>query len=209
MNKDLRKKWNLLANTFSKDQCIIDSLWIEIEKQYTLKIRHYHNLSHIESMLTQAETIKQSIVNYDAFLLAIWYHDIIYKPTKKDNEEKSGVLAKKRLKTLHIDEKTSKLTEKLIISTKSHKAILTENSDNFYLLDIDLSILGSHWETYQTYIQNIRKEYAIYPNFMYKKGRKRVLEHFLKRKKLFQTELYQTTFETKARENIKKELELY
>jgi len=99
---------------------------------------------------------------------------IIYKPTKKDNEEKSAVLAKNRLKTLKIDENTSVTIQKLIISTKKYELILTKNNDNAYLLDIDLSILGTDWNTYKKYIKNIRKEYAIYPNFMYKKGRKQV-----------------------------------
>jgi predicted metal-dependent HD superfamily phosphohydrolase len=204
----LKNQWSELALAFCEDKFKIESFWQEIEKQYTLKIRHYHNLSHIYNMLLQTESIKDAIVDYDSFRFAVWYHDIIYKPTKKDNEEKSAVLAKNRLKMINIEENQLKMIKNLIISTKSHKVILNKNLDNSYLLDIDLSILGSDWGSYQKYILNIRKEYAIYPHFIYKKGRKKVLQNFLDRKTLYFTESFQSKFETQARQNILKEIEL-
>lgn len=207
MIEHLKIEFQNLASKFTTDQTIINSLWDEILKHYTLEVRHYHGLSHIHNMLIQAKKVKAFIANYDVFLFAIWYHDIIYKPTKKNNEEKSAVLAINRLKTLKMDKKTLDLIEKLIVSTKEHTIILTENNDNAYLLDIDLSILGTPWDTYKVYIKNIRKEYAIYPDFMYKKGRKQVLQHFLERKTLYFTNEYQMELETQARENLTKELE--
>ena len=204
----LKHEWFQLASKLTKNDTNIELLWIEIKTQYQLKIRHYHNLFHIESMLKQANKNKHAIKDYDALLLAIWYHDIIYKPTKKNNEEQSALFAEKRLKSFNIDEKTSNNVAKLINSTKKHEIVLDENLDNAYLLDIDLSILGSPWENYQNYIKNIRKEYHIYPNLLYNKGRKQVLQHFLERDTLFFTETYQSNFESKARQNILKEIEL-
>ncbi|WP_240491676.1 HD domain-containing protein [Flavivirga aquatica] len=149
MTNHLKETWQQLAIKFSSDQSIINQLWEEIEKQYTLKIRHYHNLLHLANMFRQAETLKESIVDYDTFLLAIWYHDIIYKPSKNNNEEKSALLAKNKLKTLNVEEKALETIQNLIISTQKHEIILTNNNDNAYLLDIDLSILGSNYDTYK------------------------------------------------------------
>ena len=123
-------------------------------------------------------------------------------------KKKARFWLKKRLKPLNFDEKTLKTIQNLIISTKKHELILTENNDNSYLLDIDLSILGSNWNTYETYIKNIRKEDGMFPDFIYKKGRKKVLLHFLERKTLYFTEFYQNKFEQQARENLLKEIEL-
>ncbi|MBO6879510.1 MAG: hypothetical protein JJ870_02965 [Winogradskyella sp.] len=159
-------------------------------------------------MLSQAEDFKSHIEDYDVLVFAIWYHDIIYKSTKKDNELKSALFAKKALKSLNFNEKRIENIENLIISTKKHQIDLDENDDNAYLLDFDLSILGSDWKTYQNYTQQIRREYKIYPEFMYKPGRKKVLQHFLERETLYFTEVYQDKFETQARENIIKELKL-
>jgi len=141
-------------------------------------------------------------------LFSIWYHDIIYKSTRKDNEVQSAALAQKRLQALNLDEEQIQTIQNLILSTKKHHIILSETSDNAYLLDMDLSILGTDWDIYKTYTNQIRKEYKIYPDFMYKPGRKKVLHYFLERDFLYFTEAYRTTHEAKARTNIKKELEL-
>lgn len=208
MVEGLKKEWFQLALKVSNNQEIIENLWNEIEKQYRLKMRHYHNLAHIEHMLSLANSIESKIMNYQNLLFAIWYHDIIYKPTRNNNEERSADLAQKRLKLLNIDEKSLKMIQNLIVSTKKHEIILNENEDNAYLLDIDLSILGSDWDSYKNYIQNIRKEYAIYPDFMYKKGRKKVLQHFLERETLYFTKVFQDKFETQARKNLTQEIKM-
>ncbi|WP_405294812.1 hypothetical protein [Algibacter sp. Ld11] len=203
----LQNEWQQLASKFSKNDGEIDALWKEIKTQYQLKTKHYHSLSHINSMIIQAKENEQSIEDYDAFLFAIWYHDIVYKASKKDNENQSARFAEKRLKTLNIKETTSITIQKLIVSTKNHQIILNKNRDNAFLLDIDLSILGSDWATYQEYTQNIRNEYNIYPNFIYNKGRKQILKQFLNRDTLFFTEKYQLKFENQARQNILREIE--
>ena len=159
-------------------------------------------------MLHQLEDIKMEIEDLDSLKFAIWFHDIIYKSTNKDNEEQSAVFTENALKSLNFDNFRIKKVKKLIISTKKHELVLVENYDNAYLLDLDLSILGTDWETYNVYIQNIRKEYKIYPNILYKPGRKKVLKHFLERDSLFFTERFKTKFENQARENLKKEIEM-
>ena len=204
----LQNEWKALASIYTEDKTLISNYWEEIERHYTSKTRHYHNLSHIYNMLLQAEDIKDAIEDYDAFRFAIWYHDIIYKATKKNNEEKSAEFAQKRLKTFHFDEKRLIIIDNLIKSTQKHDIVLNENNDNAYLLDIDLSILATDWDIYQKYIQNIRKEYAIYPDFMYNKGRKKAMLHYLEREYIYFTQNYKDTFESQARLNIEKEISL-
>lgn len=203
----LKHYWQDLVSEYA-DGTLIDSLWLTIVSKYTSKNRHYHNLSHLYHMFLQLEDFKTEIEDLDSLKLAIWYHDIIYKSTKKDNEEQSADFAKECLKSLNFEEKRLNKVENLIISTKKHQIILNENNDNAYLLDFDLSILGSDWETYLSYTQQIRKEYKIYPNFMYNPGRKKVLNHFLERETLYFTDRFRNKFEVQARENLKKEIEL-
>ncbi|WP_273289272.1 hypothetical protein [Winogradskyella sp.] len=205
---ELKPKWVDLVSNYTDKKAIVASLWKDIVDHYSNTNRYYHNLDHIQNMLSQAEDFKSHIEDYDVLVFAIWYHDIIYKSTKKDNELKSALFAKKALKSLNFNEKRIENIENLIISTKKHQIDLDENDDNAYLLDFDLSILGSDWKTYQNYTQQIRREYKIYPEFMYKPGRKKVLQHFLERETLYFTEVYQDKFETQARENIIKELKL-
>jgi len=46
------------------------------------------------------------------------------------------------------------------------------------------------------------------PNLLYKKGRRKALEKFLSKKKIFKTEFNYYKYERQAKENIKAELEL-
>ena len=71
------------------------------------------------------------------------------------------------------------------------------------MLDFDLAILGQDWGIYESYTQNIRKEYKLYPDFLNNPSRKKVLENFLNRKMLFFTEKHQDLFEEKARGNLR------
>lgn len=203
----LKTEWHNLASKYC-NTTLVEELWTEIENNYTLKARHYHNLSHIYNMLLQAETYKTKIQDLEALQFTIWYHDIIYKSSKKDNEEKSAFFAEKRLKLLNFDKNRIQIIKKMIVSTQKHELILKQNQDNAHLLDLDLSILGTDWETYQKYIHNIRKEYKIYPDFMYKPGRKKVLKHFLDRETLYFTDDFRNKHEVKARENLKREIKL-
>ncbi|MFP4844377.1 hypothetical protein [Winogradskyella sp. PE311] len=207
MVPQLKSQWTNLSSKYFEDQTQIESYWEEIKTEYTGKNRHYHNLYHLQNMFSQLNDYKDDILDLDTLKFAIWYHDIIYKSTKKDNEDKSTILAKKRLQSSKLDENRLEKVQKLIISTKNHKLILNENNDNAYLLDLDLSILGTDWLIYEKYISDIRKEYKVYPNFMYNPVRKKVLYHFLKRDTLFFTEAFKAKYEKQARENLKKEIE--
>ena len=205
---NLQSDWTALSEKYFDNDAIIGSLWNSIQKKYTSKSRYYHNLIHISTMLNLAKENKSQIINFDEILFSIWFHDIVYKSTSKKNEEKSADFAKLALeksskKKLHINR-----IYQFIVSTKSHEIILGENQDNAFLLDFDLSILGQSWDVYQNYIKKIRKEYQIYPDFLYNPGRIKVLRHFLDRKTLFFTEKYQQLLEVQARENLTKELRL-
>ncbi|NJM80140.1 MAG: hypothetical protein HC854_11955 [Flavobacterium sp.] len=180
----------------------IDRHWDDLEKAYTSKSRKYHNLIHLENMIASFNDYKEQLQFPNEVLYAIFYHDIIYKTTRKDNETKSAVYALKILPenaNIHKD-----LVYNMICATQLHQ----HNSiqDINWLIDFDLKILASNWEKYQIYCQQIRKEYKIYPDLLYKPGRKKALAHFLENDFIFQTDEFRTMYENQALKNIKKEI---
>jgi predicted metal-dependent HD superfamily phosphohydrolase len=203
---NLKDRFVQLCFPFTKDQDLIARLWKEIETKYTEKGRYYHDLLHIERMFEEFEAIKDSISNFSLISFAVFYHDVIYDATSKSNEEKSASTAEKRLTELDLGKEEIAIISAQILATKSHQN--SENSDINYLLDADLSVLGKDWETYLDYTQKIRKEYSIYPDFLYKPGRKKVLRHFLELESIFKTEYFKGKYEVQAKENIEKELQL-
>ncbi len=184
-----------------------EALWNEIEQNYSNRNRHYHSLEHLDKMLFYLTKIKAKIQNWETILFALYYHDIIYNSRKSNNEEESAKLAKKRMLEISIPNDIIQQSTAQIIATKKHS--ISENSDTNYLLDVDLSILGQNWKTYLTYTKNVRKEYAIYPDFLYKPGRKKVLHHFLNMERIFKTDYFYDLFEKQAKENLKRELDLF
>ena len=183
-----------------------EKLWPEIEKAYTAKSRDYHNLQHLQNMYNELLACKEQVNDWETTVLSLFYHDIIYKATAKDNEEKSAGIAVKRLTLMgYPKEKTIKCRDQ-ILATKSHA--LSNNNDTNLFTDADLAILGSPWDIYAGYCQQVRREYAIYPDFLYKPGRKKVLQHFLAMKTIFKTGYFIERYETAARINLEKEAAL-
>ncbi|WP_228454858.1 HD domain-containing protein [Polaribacter haliotis] len=206
---NLHKNWLELGQKYCQDFTLLNAVGRKIKKRYSERNRHYHNLNHIEFMLNLAKENEELINDFDELLFAIWFHDIIYKSRSKRNEKRSAKYALKKLKNFNLKELKKDKISKLILSTKKHKILVKGDLDNAYLLDFDLAIFGQDWEVYQTYTQKIRKEYKMFPNFLYRPARKKVLQGFLDREKLYFTEKYKNLFEEQARENLQRELNLY
>lgn len=71
----------------------IDRLWQDIVMRYGEPQRAYHTLNHIEQLLVQFENIKHVLSEPHIIALVLYYHDVIYDPTRSDNELKSAELA--------------------------------------------------------------------------------------------------------------------
>lgn len=192
----------LLNIGFSANE--IQQNWKDLEKSYSTKSRHYHNLSHISAMIESFETYRDKVQNPDEILFSIFYHDFVYSASKKDNELKSAEYA------LTILPENVNLNKQLVFdgicATQQHQHNNIEDIN--WLIDFDLKILARDWEDYKIYFEQIRKEYRIYPDFLYKPGRAKALKHFLENEFIFQTEEFRNLYEEKARINIEKEIKL-
>ncbi|AMA48291.1 MULTISPECIES: HD domain-containing protein [Flavobacterium] len=197
---------NLFIETLSSlnfNHLEINTRWELVDKNYSKKNRYYHNWIHIEAMTKNWLEYKNQLENPIEVLLGIYYHDVIYVSTRKDNELKSAQLIFKEFKkSKEID---LNIIYNLILCTQTHNAT---TNDEKWLVDFDLQILGKDWKIYKNYCEQIRKEYRIYPNFMYNPGRKKALLHFLDKEAIYQTEPFRTQYEKQARENIKREIGL-
>ncbi|WP_026730350.1 HD domain-containing protein [Flavobacterium denitrificans] len=194
---------DLLSNIgFSANE--IQQNWNNLEKAYSKKSRHYHNLTHLKEMIESFETYRDQLQNPDEILFSIFYHDFVYSSSKKDNELKSAKYA------LAVLPKNLDLNKQLIFdaicATQQHQQNAIEDIN--WLIDFDLKILAKDWEDYKIYFEQIRKEYRIYPDFLYKPGRAKALKHFLENEFIFQTDEFRNLYEEKARANIEKEIAL-
>ena len=197
-------KENILL--FVNDTAIADHYWKEITDAYSSTNRYYHNLDHLNNLYQQLLPVKEKIHHWPVILFSIAYHDIIYNPRKKDNEAKSADVAVERLQSIKLN--TERITDckQQILATACHQ--FSNNSDVNYFTDADLSILGAPLSSYLDYAAAIRKEYKMYPGFLYKPGRIKVLNYFLSLDRIFKTDHFHTLYEEQARRNLLYEIEL-
>jgi predicted metal-dependent HD superfamily phosphohydrolase len=187
---------------FTADQALIKGLWSEIFTHYSSSNRHYHNLSHLDYLVNELLQVKGRITNWDLVVFSIAYHDIIYEIERSDNEEKSAGYAASALSALLAPFQIDKCKQ-AILATKTHQ--YNNDSDINYFTDADLSVLGATPELYLEYSRQIRKEYGSYPDFMYKPGRQKVIEHFLHMERIYKTGFFFNKYERQARSNLKME----
>ena len=201
---ELEAAYRELLAPYPAAAMLVDNYWQALEKAYTANGRYYHDLRHIHAMLQQASTISAQLEDPEVVSFSIFYHDIVYNVKRKDNEEQSALVAKELLTVLGLEESRIERCYHQIIATKAHGT--NDDPDANYLVDIDLGILATDAEHYHEYTREIRKEYSIYPGFMYRPGRKKVLQHFLAMDQIYKTEHFRNLYESKARQNLQTEL---
>ena len=205
---DLEEQWTNLAAKYSQDEVLINKHHNEIKGAYGSSSRHYHNTGHIHGLLTLANQYQSSLQDKDAIDFSIFYHDLVYKVTRSDNEEKSAMRAEKNLLDLKLSPDKIATVVEYILATKQHRLDnASTDSDLAWFLDFDMSILGAEWDRYIEYTRKIRKEYSIYPDFLYNQGRRKFLQRSLGTPYIFHTRFFRTYHEQQARENMRKELE--
>ncbi|MCL9804476.1 hypothetical protein NAT51_03020 [Flavobacterium amniphilum] len=202
---DLQKLFSELLLKIGFPEETIEIRWNQLVKAYSQKSRKYHNLTHLEEMIAAFQLYFDQLTFPDEVLYAIFYHDYVYKSTRKDNELKSAEFAVQILPANSNTVNTERIFN-LIMATKDHHG--NENNDQKWLIDFDLRILAKEWDDYYIYVNQIRKEYSIYPDILYKPGRRKAMEHFLENEFIYQTNTFRELYETKARENILSEIEL-
>lgn len=174
------------------------SLFEQLKVHYEGPSRHYHNSSHIDWML---QHLDQTKVKSDAIEFAIWFHDVIYDPTKDDNEKQSAKFFETLTSSFLPDQLRIRVIA-LILATDPRQS--SSNPEEHLLCDIDLSILGAPPAIYDQYAINIKEEYDHVPSELFRKGRAAVLQNFL------HSPIYQTKdfleLEDPARANLKREI---
>lgn len=164
--------------------------------------RHYHTLEHVGEVLRVVGRLKGG----PAVQLAVWFHDAVYDPKAKDNEAKSAELAEQELTALGLSAEVVQHVADLVRSTAHFNGRSFSGPDFDIMHDADLAILGASEARYARYAADVRKEYACVPDADYRAGRRKVLEAFLARERIYRTEVMFAEGESAARRNMQAEV---
>ena len=198
----LERSWrrSFLTYPFSQNQS--DSLFAQLLKGYSESQRSYHTLQHLIECLTKFEQVLEQTVHPRDVEVALWFHDAIYDMKGHDNERLSADWAKKCVLDAGGTVDEGNRIYHLILITQ-HSA-LPQTCDEKVLVDIDLSILGESTERFDEYDLQVRQEYAWVADDIFKEKRREILEVFLARPQIFNSEYFFMHFERPARQNLKR-----
>ena len=161
--QELLNKWNIKC-----DINTVLAMWNESH-------RHYNNLDHLNDLISKINEGKSkfSEKEHEKLLIASIFHDIVYDPMKRDNEEKSAEFFMNC--ALEKDNSDIKDIYQIILDTKTHKAN-TKLSESFN--HYDMSIVERDFNSLLDWEKGIHEEYKGFGD-QYKIGRLRFLESLL------------------------------
>jgi len=178
------------------------SIFSALGAAYADPVRAYHTAEHIRDCLVQFDLSRHTAQRPDEVEAAIWFHDAVYLPGSSDNEDRSARLAQTALRDAGAPKEAAHRIAGLVLATK-HLAIPSER-DAALLCDIDLSILGRTPEVLEEFERRIRREYAWVPEDVYRGARAEILEGFLRRGVIYQTDFFRQRYEIPARANLQR-----
>jgi predicted metal-dependent HD superfamily phosphohydrolase len=166
--------------------------------------RHYHTAQHISECLAHFDSSHSLCEQPLEVELALWFHDAIYEPRAKDNEEQSAQWALRVMQECNLAEAAQERVGALIMAT-CHDA-LPESQYAKVLVDIDLSMLGADTTRFDEYEDQVRAEYNWVPGFLFRRKRREILAGFLARSTIYSTTHFKHQLEKKARDNLARSL---
>ena len=177
------------------------NIFEKLSKSYDVPARYYHTFyGHINECMKDFDHVENNCNSPDAVELALFYHDAIYDPRKFDNEENSALYAMNDIDIAGVSKRFSENVKGLIMFT--NHIFLPKSIDEKMIVDIDLGILGKDNERFKQYERDIRKEYSYVPDELFKEKRKEILQGFLDRPSIYNTDFFKDKYEKNARKNI-------
>ena len=209
MTLTLEARWQQLLTPLTSDADLRRRGYQQLHDAYAQSGRHYHALAHIRQMLEALDARLNILQDAPVVQLAVWFHDAVYNPLRSDNEARSAELARQFLMQTTLSAARRERVAYLIERTKDHtQPQPAADTDLHLLLDVDLQVLGAPEADYWRYARQVRQEYSLVPDLMYRPGRQKVLSKFLELPHIYQTEDFRR-LEAQARRNLKAELEAW
>ncbi|MGY1634948.1 HD domain-containing protein [Geodermatophilus sp. SYSU D01186] len=180
--------------------------WAAVVAAWGQPHRRYHDLAHLAAVLGLVGELAGAAADPDAVRLAAWYHDVVYDPTRADNEQVSAERARAGLRGL-VPEARVEEVARLVLLTAGHDPA-PDDANGAVLCDADLAVLAGPPESYAAYASAVREEYGHLSDEVFTAGRIAVLEHLLALPALYRLPAVAAEWTPRARANLTAELTL-
>lgn len=180
-----------------------DQLIEEYRAAYSQPHRRYHNLEHVNYLLSALTAVPQPS---PALLMAALYHFFFYDATRDDNEKRSADYLRTKLQAAGVNANFIDAVTAIMLAPINSVDMSFSSVESQHLADADMSIYGESPEVYNRYIAAVREEFGNLGDFNWYQTRVRFLLGLLKQNRIFHTEEFYSKFEKHARSNMATEL---
>ncbi|MBI5365560.1 MAG: N-methyl-D-aspartate receptor NMDAR2C subunit [Planctomycetes bacterium] len=164
--------------------------------------RVYHTLAHVAACLDEfaPAPVRALAERPEEVELALWFHDVVYRPLGSDNEARSADAFRTAGVAARFDPARIDRVAELILATRHGAAPVTP--DARLVVDIDLAILGRSDAEFAVYEAAIQREYVWVPEWLFWRKRAALLRAFRARPTLYATAYFRERYEASARANL-------
>ncbi|MGY1830704.1 metal-dependent phosphohydrolase [Geodermatophilus sp. SYSU D01180] len=191
--------------TLTGDSPTARTEWAAVVAAWSEPHRRYHDLHHLAAVLGLVDALGAAADDPAAVALAAWYHDVVYDPTRGDNEQASAERARAGLTGLVPAARVDEVV-RLVLLTAGHDAA-DGDANGAVLCDADLAVLAGPPGAYAAYASAVREEYGHLSDEVFTAGRIAVLESLLALPALYRLPGTRE-WEPRARANLAAELTL-
>lgn len=201
----LHRRWAALCAALRVEPAGGAALGDEVLQAWQRWPRRYHDCRHLQACVEAAAVTPARSPETVAW--ALWFHDAVYWPWRKDNEMRSARWACEAALALGLPDAFARRAHDLVMATAHGQTKVLEHDDDAQLVvDIDLGILGQPHPVYARYAADVRREYFWVLPRTWRRGRSAVLRHFLAQPAIYRTAAFRERFEATARANLEHEL---
>lgn len=180
-----------------------DAAYADLARHYAEPARRYHTLRHIRRCLRDLDAVRDAVPDPDAVELALWCHDVIYRPGARDNEQRSADWFRR-----WADGRVASGDPicEMILATK-HSGV-PAGLDARFAADIDLAVLGSPRSRFREDGTRLRAERPDLDDRAYDLLERGLLARLLARPRIYHTDFFHARCEARARLNLAWRLEV-
>ena len=180
------------------------AVWHALAAHYAEPHRRYHNQRHLAHCLEQLDLASGLVERPEEVEMAIWFHDVVNEPGRPDNEALSAALFHDLAGDVMAEGFVSAVSDLILVTTHEYSPT---DLDRQFICDIDFSSFGCPWDCYLRDTTALQAEFPG-PDEDYFRGKSAFLQGLLRRPKIFMTDFFNDRYERRARENIRRLLDL-
>jgi predicted metal-dependent HD superfamily phosphohydrolase len=195
-----RQRWMELVEFLGGSKLAAQQWFDRLARCYSEPHRRYHTFQHLEECLEELDEIEGDEERLALIEVALWFHDAVCQPASATNATLSASLAKEFLLECQASDSVIEFVHDMILSTQDHLA--KDDPDAAIMIALDLNIFARSPQRYAAYEKQLREESAAVPMAEYAPRRAALLQRFLDRPVIYESETMRDIYEEQARFNL-------